>query len=353
VRIQIKTSLYLAIEHEEESVIQKLMALSLVNENLHQVFPKIYEFLKPGILAKVKGHIGLDQFHEDEIKGFALEVSRVGHVLGLSNKDRPDNLAFPINFEGTYDTKAMAWILEKVNSFKNILPDSDLKKRMLMVYDTFQMSEYYRKKMFDHNLIEMQGHDSHIKLLEQYQSGRMVHVLAGWYKHKISLVLFRGYVVISNRGEYGDAYKGTKIYSVNNSVFLTSDWLQILMTTQDYKEAFLHLKKVINLDAPCVYITQAPQKYGTCCYVNKLASIEAMLLLLQANELRILGNRAALKELYTCESRLEYKNMTFYFREDETARLVQLIKERNIKTSCCLIWFEPLSINIQVIPIKY
>ncbi len=324
--------LYQAIKNQNIHIIEKFMAIPEVKKNLFEIMPRIYEYISDKNLANVKRFIGLDHFHESKIKAYALAVSRAGHVLGLLNQHLPTDIAFPMNFAGTYDSKGMSWVIESLSKYVLSLSPSEFKSRLNIILAVFKMSEYYRNKIFDAQNNIKTGHTAYKDLLGEYHVGKMVHLLAGWKRHKFSIVLYLGKISVTNRGEHGDLNLGTKIYDIAHSNELTADWIKVILTSNKSDIVLSTLAKVIGLNNPLVTLSQQSQKYPTCGYVNKLASIEGMLLLLRTQYVGQLSIPGGIAWIYKWYKRLEYKQVTNFFRRYEIERIITMIKNNHFRT---------------------
>ena len=326
-------SLFESMFHTDLTIFRKLIALPKVKENVFQIMSKVAEFLNPGKLAVLKSHIGLTQFNEYEIIYYAIEVSRAGHVLGLSNSYLPDDVIFPMNFDGSYSSKSLSWIIDNVVDFIREAPDSELRRKMRIIAKIFETASYYRREMLNDNFDEKPNQMSHFKLFNQLLLNRMIYLISGWKGHSVSVVVckvsqYRIFVSVTNRGAFGDAKFGTKIYEVTHLQALNADWIRKIQKTKKQTEFLALLKQVIDVDAPLLSLPQKSQKYPTCGYVNKLAAIEPMLLLLRAKFSGEIYKFGGLKRTFDKYKRYDYKKITYTFRNQETKRIVSMIESQ-------------------------
>lgn len=318
--------LFQALKKENVQIIQKLMNIPDVKKNLHLTLPRIYEFLTPQSLAIVKAYIGLSHLPQSKIIEYAITVSKAGHVLGLSNQHLPPDINFPMNFSGTYDSKAIGWVTEKLSVLLEVVTNRDFKNRINIILAVFKTSEHHRNRMFDDQGREKFSHTVHKDLLNDYLLGKMVHLLAGWKRHKFSIILYRGKISVTNRGEYGDLNFGTKIYDIANPAELTADWIKRILTSDKSEVALATLVKVIGLNKPLIALPQHPQKYPNCAYANKIAAMEAILLLLRTQHLGKLSTAGGLSWVYKLYKRVEYKYIVNFFRDQEINKIISTIK---------------------------
>lgn len=317
--------------HEDLIIFRKLVILPKVKDNFFQVLPRVCEYVNPTVLANFKNELGLNQFNENDIIKYALEVSRAGHVLGLSNKHLPTDAIFPMNFSGSYSSKSLSWILELLAVFLNGAPQSELKTKVNIIFSAFKTCDHFRKKMFDSNYNEKAGQTSHIDLFNRFLLNKMVYLVSGWERHGVSIVLYKidPYTIFigeTNRGEHGNKNLGSNIFKVTKTQALTADWIRKIQLTQTYEEYLSLLKLVIDVSTPVFSLPQKPQKYPTCGYINKVAAIEPMLLLLRANFLGELTKVGGLQKVFNRDKRNDYKHITNTFREQATNRIIYMIE---------------------------
>lgn len=330
--------LFEAMRHPDLIIFRKLILLPKVKENFTDIIPKIYEFLNPEILAHAKIDLGLAKFSESEIIDYAVEVSRAGHVLGLSDSYLPSDTIFPMCFSGTYNRKSLGWILENLRIFLRNTPASELKRKMNIVFSVFKSCESFRERMFDNHYRERPLHTVHVDLFNLFLQNKMIYLISGWEGHSVGIVLYKinsSDVVIAeiNRGENGEKNLGSKIYKATKPRALTADWIRKIQTTNTYEEFSLLFSSIINVDKPLLSLPQTSQKYPICGYANKIAAIESMLLLLRAKFSGQLFKTDGLQKIFDQYRRTDYKKISSAFRDQEVTRIIGVIRSRKFHTS--------------------
>lgn len=324
-------ALFESMTHPDLVIFQQLIAIPKVKENFAQIMPKICEFLSLELLAKSKEHVGLVKFDEQEIIDYAIEVSRAGHVLGLSDKYLPSDIKFPMTFSGSYSTKSLNWVLDHLTVYFKKLPHSGFKKKIGIILSIFKDCDYFRKEMFDGRFNEKPFHTAHKDLFNRFLLNKMIYLLSGWDGHAVGIVLYKVnsqniFIGEVNRGEFGEKNAGTKIYKVTNAYALIAEWIRKIQKTKTHEEYVDLLKLVTNLDKPMFTLPQKSQKYPNCGYANKIAAIEPMLFLLRAKFSGEILQVGGLQKIFDRYKRDDYKKITYAFREQETNRLVSMIK---------------------------
>ncbi len=258
-----------------------------------------------------------------------LEAKRAGHIMGIKGgaavKESPYMQTFVAQTETSYNDITAQYVQEKLNLYT---PESN-------------KDEWAKiRKMFNQTATEAKIITQNFKYLpgiaanqvKQYQANEPVHICSGWSGHHIGVSFYKGYLIVSNRGEGGVQNEGTIIYKLKRDI-TAQDLLALQRTLNEpgVKQADIQAK-LSELQGPKIAsFPQKPQKYGTCSYVNKIASTEALLCLLSLDKQNNLNDTAIGKYAANNQNRAEYKAFTNANRESEINRIIGLIEQASAR----------------------
>ncbi len=222
------------------------------------------------------------------VRTCALRTECLGHVLGLSGtvtasiriKSTTSHVQVTMPFEGSFDIRSYNILINKMTTYKKSLT---AKSPYIKHIDKIVAAFAYMLNQ----LTGLSGYHDYApdRLRERYKNDEITNLIAGWFKHSIGLSLYKGFLILSNRGEGGDQDFGTKIYKIEG--LITQEWVRkIIDKTLNGSELNTLLKRVVNLAKPIAIFPNKGQKHGTCSYVNILSSVEAQFCLLEAERLR-------------------------------------------------------------------
>jgi len=273
---------------------------------------------------------------------FDKESRRVGHILGLSGEVtvKLGNMRTQVyEVEGECDTYCLEYVIEKLRSYPGVKNSG--------VW--FLIEKTFREAL--EAIPEGTGCQDPEKLLDNYSKGKPTHVCAGWFQkkedghsvgHSVGVTLYKGYLIVCNRGKGGDINNGTCIYQLKEPIDINKI-KGVTSAISNSKEVFLENFKQLQA-TPIAMFPQKGQKHGTCAYVNKLSSIEAMhclfSLMREAEENHLIDfNKAQFieqglqkyaekaKDKNNPDARKAYKDFTRYTRDSEVDRMIEKMNE--------------------------
>ncbi len=272
---------------------------------------------------------------------FEDEAKRAGHILGLEGE-----LGFKHEVDNTYNFKlkaenaqdllktqkaktegnsaavSMSYLLD---GFKEYVPPaaSEAWKEVRQAFVTARSN-------FFNNVDERSA-----KALAKIQKipknpPELVHLgNSGWGNenspagsHAIGITFYGEYMIVCNRGQFGDNKDCTKVYKIDPSR-ITHEQLKNLESHSADPNVTLNTIKAITGDKPpLATFPSKPQKFGNCSYANRMASVEAMLGLVKLQKEGKLNDRAIQEYARDPENRKAYKHFTKHCREMEVNRII-------------------------------
>ncbi len=237
--------------------------------------------------ASIKIAINQEKFQNFQ----TVDTIRPGHTLGLSNDildlekgDVAGKHAF--TFEANTDFNSQNYLLENMAAYESKLTNEKRDKESLFfaeIKDSFQSSQ--NMYLGDGKL----SWNASNQLMDRYLDNKLTTFPSGWTGHSVSIVLYKGYLIYTNRGEGGDLTNNTKIYKLKNNALLNEATITKLLSNRLYTREKLEFMKtletLVDVSNPLATLPSKAQKHGNCSYANKLSSIEAMLCLLQVNDI--------------------------------------------------------------------
>lgn len=259
-------------------------------------------------------------------QGADLEAKRIGHILGIEGgaKIKPSEMAqtYIAPTEGNYNDITSKYILEKLNQYT---PPESQKVQWGKIRAMFTHTEREAQSMLSEpkSLPELAADQ-----VKRYYASEPVFVASGWSGHHIGVTFYKGYMIVSNRGEHGDGNKGTIIYKLKRDI-KPADLIELQQTivSPGVSASAIQAKLAELQGAEVGSFPQKPQKYGTCSYVNKVAATEGLLCLLTLQGQKQLNDAAIKAYTENNTNRAAYKAFTDANRVSEVNRLVELINQ--------------------------
>lgn len=142
-----------------------------------------------------------------------MHLKNACHLLGF-NSDKSDINALNLKTHDKMDVKAEGFedkftlplLIEALTKYINSAPEE--LKDFNEIKEAFELTQkaYFEKKEIDTDL-----------LFEQYKKNKMVIIPSGWEEHSITLGLYDGKLIVSNRGEFEHSDGGVTVFELNES----------------------------------------------------------------------------------------------------------------------------------------
>lgn len=346
-----KKILQLLLEHGANPYLPYGLESEVVNSTAVDAFAKAIDNGDPEVLAiltaceesTVKNKIEQDFFKKIQI------IKRAGHRLGLRGiiSVMSSSVKIPVFTEGVSQYASSVTLLEDVTAYCNFLDEANKKNSGELTDQSKNAAKNYMDEIeaalvFNNKTMGLQhekavkvNHDQYHDIMakeshDRYKQGKLLFLTTGWKGHGIGIVLYKDYLILSNRGQ-GRLETGTTIYKVSNVNAITPDLIKKLIKGRDgpliRQEVMTALEGIVNIDNPIARLPSKQQKWGTCSYVNIKAAVEGIMFV-KDYEARMGSNPNAQDNITKAAefARKEYKIFTQLIREKEVTRLIQEYK---------------------------
>lgn len=223
---------------------------------------------------------------------FKSEINRIGHVMGLvddsipvgANNGPQKNLT--LQFEGGNSVTSLSYLSDHVNEYIHFLKDGN---------DANEADFSAVKEILDFSKRQFDGFKTKDgaaeEFLNQYHNGNIVSLPTVYNayvsNHAVSIVLYKGYLVYTNRGHASASGAKTNIFKLKDPALITSELINKLISKTevlDYLDFEKTLETLVDLKNPLTSFPTKVQKRGNCSYVNQKSAIEPLLCLVQARK---------------------------------------------------------------------
>lgn len=121
--------------------------------------------------------------------------------------------------------------------------------------------------------------------IENYKRGGLEIISSGWPGHAITIALYKGHLILCNRGQKASHYdfvQNVSIFKLKEADKLDEDILKILSNRHHYtpNEVMAAIGTLVDLKNPIAEFPSKNQKHGTCSFVNAKSIIEPILYIL-------------------------------------------------------------------------
>lgn len=291
----------------------------------------------------------------------AAETKRIGHVLGLSGKAsvkfEAGTKTTELETEGSQYSRGIDYITEKLRNYHPpgkslslwekihnmfMFSHGENAKVLLALFsiriDKLELAKIVQKGQLNDMLDNAAV--SAISTMSRSQLNRYVDeepclIDTGWSGHGISVVLYKGYMIVSNRGEGMDPRGGTLIYKLSPQItqMKLQEYLNKLnmgginLQSSLSKSKILELLQIMSSDKePLLAFPQKTQEHGTCGYANKKAAIEGLLCLFNLENQGKLTDDNIRKYPVDYPYRVDYKEFTKYTADSEIERILEKVR---------------------------
>lgn len=359
--IQKQGMIFLAVKANNAKVVSALLKAGVspmfCSQTEEAVFPKLiaqeYGFDEIAILLEnAEKEQRLKQNAEDlnHIK-FVQNVGsikRFGHILGITNTITINSPIkgekIVIKSEGNYTLPSNMELNKQLEKYLAKLkidsPNSTQYSQWEMIAKAFKEEEKFLK-----HGIEPKDKVTTQDLLKRINKGELTTFPGGWNKHAITIVFYKDYLIVCNRGvgRHPDEH-GTHIYKMSKEakeILNEPGYFESLRPTPDATEMSVMQSRMDRLIKECTAVAALPtksQKHGTCSFVNAKSACEGILFvqnLMALEEQYKLTQETALnsdqKRIDSAKqsARKGYKQFTTYLRDTEINQLISEMKEKD------------------------
>jgi len=254
-------------------------------------------------------------------------IKEMGHLLGLSTSINLDAKETSVETEFNRRLESFLLLDEVVEKYsERLISDTEQSKHFEIISEAIGQTKEYLK--FNEEVTAE-------ILCDRFKAEKCTIIPTGWPRHAISIVLYKDYLVVVNRGdrEKGDESKErTLIYKIPDKNAITPDFIKNLNPKGDppSKEIIMgHIRDIVGVGpektlTPFVELPTKDQKHGTCSFVNPKGGVEAILFLEKLEELKKLPEyvEAAAIENAKKYAREEYKKFTNDIRNQGVSKLI-------------------------------
>jgi len=259
-------------------------------------------------------------------------IKGMGHLLGLSTSISIDIDAQKISVK-TDDTGTSLESFVLLDSIvkkylEKISPGTEQLKQFEIISEAIGKTKEYLK--FNEQVTAE-------ALCDRFKDNKHTIIPAGWLGHDISIVLYKDYLVVVNRGEREDGDESkerTLIYKIPDKNSITPDFIKNLNPKGDRpsKEMIMgHIRNILGvglndeMPAPFSVLPTKDQKHSTCSFVNPKGGVEAILFLDKFEELVKLPGYVEDDAIEDAKkyAREEYKKFTNDIRNQGIDRLIE------------------------------
>lgn len=254
------------------------------------------------------------------------ESTRAGHIIGItgvigSKKDQYlKTMLYEV--ESNWSSITIKYLNEKLSLYN----PNEYQAEWAIIKSVFSETEKDVEKTANTSRQAITMCDEQ---LDRYNQGKPILICTGWSGHDFSVVFYKGYMIITNRGSGGTHNEGSIVYKLKNNLTATDiNEIQMIshshFTPKNRQEIQSKLKSLAQEQVAS--FPQKPQKKGTCSYVNKLAAVEGMHCLLTLDKEQKL-NDSEIRKYAANNTRSAYKDFTRFCRQSEVERVLYLIED--------------------------
>lgn len=174
-------------------------------------------------------------------------------------------------------------------------------------------------------------------VLEDWKAGKPVVIPSGWTRHAVSLVIYKDYLIYSNRGQSSDdmPLSGIKIYKITKPENLTKKFIERIALSSGNVEKdmqFLEspqggMQKDLGLKLQG-FIQKRGQKVGNCSWASTKCALQGLLTVLLHEEKKQQNPDAPFSKSIQSAGQI-YKMWTTSHRQTEFRFIAEYIRSKN------------------------